>query len=53
MLLKVCQLFPQVGRISDCMALPAGELALYIEYAYMQIAEDARGMAFKTGGTGK
>jgi len=42
LMLKVCERFPQLGRITDYMALPPGERALYEHYTLEAIREEAK-----------
>ncbi len=41
-MLKVCERFPQLGRIVDYMALPQGERAIYEQYTIDAIEKEAR-----------
>ena len=40
-MLKVCERFPQIGTITDYMALPPGERALYDWYTLEAIRAEA------------
>jgi len=41
-MMKVCERFPQLGRIVDYMALPQGERAIYEQYTLDAIEAEAR-----------
>ena len=41
LMLKVCERFPQIGTITDYMALPPGERALYDWYTLEAIRAEA------------
>lgn len=48
-MMKVCERFPQVGRIPDYMALPPGERALYDQYTLDAIQAEAKVPVLKIG----
>lgn len=40
-MMKVCERFPQLGRIADYLALPQGERAIYEQYTLDAIETEA------------
>ena len=48
-MLKVCERFPKIGTITDYMALPPGERALYDQYTLDALEAEARTPELKIG----
>lgn len=48
-MLKVCEIFPQIGSINNYMNLPLGERALYDQYAIDLLEKEANTPVFKFG----
>lgn len=48
-MMQVCERFPQIGRVADYLALPAGERALYDQYTLHAIREEAKQPVLKIG----
>ncbi len=51
-MMKVCERFPQIGGISDYLALPPGEKALYRQYTLDAIKSEAETPILKIGTKG-
>lgn len=51
-MLKVCERFPQIGGIKECMALPKGELALYEQYTLDAIEAESKTPVLRFGARG-
>lgn len=48
-MLKVCERFPQVGTITNYMALPPGERALYDQFTLDALEAEAKTPVLKIG----
>lgn len=48
-MLKVCERFPKIGTITDYMALPPGERALYDQYTLDALEIEAKIPVLKLG----
>lgn len=51
-MMKVCERFPQIGRIVDYLALPPGERALYQQYTLDAIETEAKTPVLKIDARG-
>jgi len=48
-MLKVCERFPQIGTVTNYLALPPGERALYDQYALDALETEAKTPVLKIG----